>query len=64
MAKSGFEPISPKRSLPSRVQFRHFQGPKTRNLSFEGDDQFLALPVSSAAVAVIELLAVNDSREG
>ncbi|HEY5581201.1 MAG TPA: hypothetical protein VIK56_08565, partial [Rhodoferax sp.] len=41
--------------LPSRVQFRHFPGPKTRNRSFEGDDQFSAVSVGSAAGADIGL---------
>src|SRR5450830_1220540 len=50
-AKRWVEPISPNRSLPSRVQFRHFPGLKTRNQSFEGDDQFSAVSVGSAALA-------------
>jgi len=48
-AKRWVEPISPNRSLPSRVQFRHFPGLKTRNQSFEGDDQFSTVSVGSAA---------------
>lgn len=51
-AKRRVEPISPNRSLPSRVQFRHFPSLKTRNQSFEGEDQFSTVSVGSAALAV------------
>ena len=50
-AMRGVEPISRNRSLPSRVQFRHFPGPKSQNQSFEGDDQFSASSVGIAAIA-------------
>jgi len=50
-ARRWVEPISHNRSLPSRVQFQHFPGIKTRNRSFEGDDQFSAVSVGSAAFA-------------
>nr|WP_319565527.1 hypothetical protein [uncultured Rhodoferax sp.] len=36
----GIATISPKRSLPTSVQFRHFPLPKNRK-SFDGQDQFL-----------------------
>src|SRR5450830_255136 len=52
-ARRWIEPISHNRSLPSRVQFQHFPGIETRNRSFEGDDQFSAVSVGSAAVADI-----------
>ena len=48
-AKRGVEPISRNRSLPSRVQFHHFPGPKSRHRSFKCDDQFSAMSVGSAA---------------
>ena len=53
-ARRWVEPISHNRSLPSRVQFQHFPGIKTRNRSFEGDDQFSAVSVGSAAQAVFQ----------
>jgi len=49
-----FEPISPKRSLPLSVQFCDFFAAKTPKRSFGGDNQFLSVAVSTAAIPVLE----------
>ena len=48
----GISSLSPKRSLPTQVQFRHFFTSKPRKRSYEGNDRFLPVAAGTAAVAV------------
>ena len=60
-AKPGVAMISPKRSLPPRVQFRHSPDLRTHYQSFCGEVRFLQVAADGAVSMAIGLSGVNDS---